>query len=147
MAKSNSFNKRENEKNKAAKRLEKQKRRDERKAGGVGSLDDMIAYVDENGMITSTPPDQQGKKEEINPEDIAVSVPKKEDVENEPLRGRVEYFNVSKGYGFIKDLASAEKYFFHISSAPEDISEGNTVTFELERGTRGMNAVRIVLVK
>lgn len=147
MARPNSFNKRENEKSKAAKRLEKQKRRDERKAGGTSSLDDMIAYVDENGMITSTPPDMQEKKEEINIEDIEISVPKKEDVENEPLRGRVEYFNESKGYGFIKDLAGVDKYFFHISSAPENITEGNIVNFELERGTRGMNAVRIVLSK
>lgn len=147
MARSNSFNKRENEKNKAAKRLDKQKRRDERKASGVSSLDDMIAYVDENGVITDTPPDLQEKKEEINLEDIAVSVPKKEDVEDAPLRGRVEHFNAEKGYGFIKDLSSAEKYFFHISSAPQDISEGKTVTFELERGTRGMNAVRIAETK
>ena len=56
MAKSQTFGKRENEKKKQAKRFEKQKRREERQAGGSSSLDDMIAYVDENGNITDTPP-------------------------------------------------------------------------------------------
>ena len=48
--------------------------------------------------------------------------------------------------GFIKDLGSGEKYFFHITSAPEGITEGDNVTFEIERGTRGMNAVRISII-
>ena len=39
----------------------------------------------------------------------------------------------------------SEKYFFHITNAPAGIAEGDRVTFELERGTRGMNAVRIVI--
>ena len=51
------------------------------------------------------------------------------------------------GYGFIKDLTSGEKYFFHVSSAPAGISEGNTVTFETERSARGMNAINITLTK
>ena len=50
-------------------------------------------------------------------------------------------------YGFIKDLASTEKYFFHISSAPEGIGEGRIVLFELMRGTRGMNAVKIAFAQ
>ena len=115
MAKSQTFGKRENEKKKQAKRLEKQKRREERQAGGSSSLDDMIAYVDENGNITDTPP-QLRPKVEIQLEDIVIATPKKEDIAAEPLKGRVEYYNTEKGYGFIKDLASTEKYFFHISS-------------------------------
>lgn len=142
MAGSQSFGKRENEKKKQAKRLEKQKRKEERQAGGTASPDDMIAYVDENGNITDIPPHMR-EKAEVKLEDVAIATPKKEDVEPEPMRGRVEYFNASKGYGFIKDIATTEKYFFHISSAPSDIAEGNMVTFEIERGTRGMNAVRI----
>jgi cold shock CspA family protein len=143
MAGSQSFGKRENEKKKQAKRLEKQKRKEERLSAGTSSPDDMIAYVDEFGNIVDTPPEQ--RREEVNLEDVAIATPKKEEVEVEPLKGRVEYFNASKGYGFIKDLDSAEKYFFHISAAPPQIAEGNIVTFELERGTRGMNAVGIIL--
>ncbi len=144
MAKSNSFNKREIEKNKQQKRKEKQQKREERKNNPADSFEDMIAYVDENGVITSTPPDLTNKRK-IKIENIAVSTPKKEDMEDPILNGRVEYFNSDKGYGFIKHTGSTDKYFFHISSAPASITDGNMVTFELERGQKGMNAVRITL--
>ena len=106
----------------------------------------MIAYVDANGMITNTPPDMSSKPK-VDAETIAVSVPKKEEQEPVALRGRVEHFNTDKGYGFIKDLDSTEKYFFHISNAPADIAEGALVTFETERGQRGLNAVNIAYAK
>ncbi|MFV0590088.1 MAG: cold-shock protein [Draconibacterium sp.] len=138
-----SFNKKELEKKRAQKRKEKQQRKEERKANsGGGSLDDMIAYVDENGVITTEMPEPE-KKQTISVEDIAISTPKKEDQEEEALKGRVEHFNTDKGYGFIKDLASNEKYFFHISDAFPDIAEGATITFELAKGNRGLNAVNI----
>lgn len=146
MAKPITFNKRENEKKKASKRLEKQKKKEERKASGTSSMDDMIAYVDENGNITSTPPEER-KREEIKLENINVSTPKKEDTGPVINKGRVEHFNPSKGYGFIKDLSSTDKFFFHISSAPENIAEGNMVTFDLERGNKGMNAVNVQIDK
>jgi cold shock CspA family protein len=144
MAKSNSFNKREIEKNKQQKRKEKQQKREDRKNNPADSFEDMIAYVDENGVITSTPPDLTNKRK-IKIENIAVSTPKKEDMDDPILNGRVEYFNPDKGYGFIKHTGSTDKYFFHVSSAPASITEGNMVTFELERGQKGMNAVRITL--
>lgn len=144
MAKSNSFNKREIEKNKQQKRKEKQQKREDRKNNPTDSFDDMIAYVDENGVISSTPPDP-ANKEKVEIEDIMISTPKKEEVEDPILKGRVEYFNPDKGYGFIKHIGGVEKYFFHVSSAPASITEGNMVTFELERGQKGMNAVRIAL--
>lgn len=146
MARVNSFNKRDVEKKKQEKRAEKQKRKEERKANNNPSaFEDMIAYVDENGVITSTPPDKTNKQD-IDAEDIAVSIPKKEEIEDPVLRGRVEYFNPDKGFGFIKNAANTDKYFFHVSNAPDTIAEGNKVTFELERGQKGMNAVRITLL-
>ena len=134
MAKSVTYNKRENEKKKQARRAEKQKKKEDRKLlGKANSFDDMIAYVDENGVITSTPPELNPNKEEIKQEEILTV-----------LKGRVDYFNESKGYGFIKDLGSGEKYFFHVSNNTlTDISETDIVTFELERGLRGMNAINI----
>lgn len=144
-----SFNKRENEKKKQQKRAEKQKRKDERKTSGKSSFDDMIAYVDENGMISSTPPDMQNA-EEVNQEEILISTPKKEagDAEEVEIRqGRVEYFSKSKGYGFIKSLKHADKYFFHISNASGDITEGSLVTYDLERGNKGLNAVNVVPIE
>ena len=90
--------------------------------------------------------DKQKKKEERLSGGIEISAPRQSEIEEEePMSGRVEYFTASKGYGFIKDAAGSEKYFFHITNAPAGIAEGDRVTFELERGTRGMNAVRIVI--
>jgi cold shock CspA family protein len=139
-----SSNKREVSKQKEQKRLEKQKKKEARKVSGKGnSFEDMIAYVDENGVITSTPPDMQNK-EEIDIDSIEVSVPKKTEDESASIfNGRVEHFNDSKGFGFIKDMGSVNKYFFHISEVEGEIKEGDKVVFELAKGTRGMNAVRI----
>ena len=138
MAGSQSFGKRENEKKKRARRLEKQKRREERQAGGPSSFEEMIAYVDENGRIADTLPEKSGR-EEVRPEDVPIATPKRESSVPEMLTGRVEHFNESKGYGFIKDMES--------SSAPPDIAEGHIVAFGTERGTRGMNAVSITRTK
>ena len=146
MAKSVTTDKRENEKKKLARRAEKQKRKEEKKlAPKVNSLDDMIAYVDENCMITSTPPEESVKREEIKQEDIMIATPKKEKEAPTIMRGRIEFFNTSKGFGFIKDLSGTEKYFFHINNVTGDISENDIVTFDLERGMKGMNAVNVRL--
>jgi cold shock CspA family protein len=136
------FGKKEKEKKRLKKRQDKSKRKEERKANpGGGSLDNMIAYVDENGMITDTPPDIT-KKRKIDASTIEISVPKKED--EDPIRtGRVEFFNTAKGYGFIKDLENQEKYFVHVNGLLDQIKESDKVTFELEKGLKGMMAVRV----
>lgn len=142
MARPAVFGKRENEKKKQARRIEKQNRKEEKKLSGkVNNFDDMIAYVDVNGVITSTPPENNCKKEEINHEDIVISTPKQE--APTILKGRVEHLNALKGYGFIKDLSGTDKYFFHVSNVLVDIVENDIVTFDLERGKRGMNAINI----
>ena len=53
------------------------------------------------------------------------------------------FFDTSKGYGFIRDLANEEKYFVHISGTLDEIGENDSVTFELEKGMKGLNAVRV----
>lgn len=144
MAKSVTADKRENEKKKQAKRVEKQKRKEEKKRlPKSSSFDDMIAYVDENGMITSTPPEDNPKREDIKQEEIIIATPKKEKEVQTILKGRIEFFNDSKGYGFIKELAGINKYFFHINNVIDHITEGNIVTFDLERGAKGMNAINV----
>ena len=138
--------KRENEKKRIAKREEKLKRKEEKKLSGkTNSFDDMIAYVDENGMITSTPPAENIKREEINPDDIIISTPKKEEEEAVILKGRIEFFNEGRGFGFIKDLSKVDKYFFHVNNVIDKVTENDIVTFDLERGPKGMNAVNIRL--
>lgn len=145
MAKSMTVGKRENEKKRIAKREEKLKKKESRKLSGTSSFDDMIAYVDENGMITSTPPADNIQKEEISLDEIIIATPKKEEEEPAILRGRVEFFNEARGFGFIKDLSGVEKYFFHVNNVVGTIAENNIVTFDLERGVKGMNAVNICL--
>ena len=76
-----SFNKKEVRNKKEKKRKEKEMKKLTRKDSDKGSFDDMIAYVDENGMITSTPPDPSLKKV-INLEDIEISIPKERSKSN-----------------------------------------------------------------
>lgn len=146
MARSITVDKRENEKKRLAKRAEKQKKKEEKKLSGkTSSFEDMIAYVDENGVISSTPPAENFKKEEIKQEEIQISVPKKEKEEAVVLRGKIDFFNTSKGFGFIKELTYGERYFFHVNNVLSNITEGNIVTFDLERGLKGMNAINVTL--
>ena len=94
------FNKKDVRSKKEKKRKEKEKKRLARKESEKKtSLDDMIAYVDENGMISSTAPDPTKKKKEIELEDIEIGVPVREsDQDLDPIRkGTVSFFNDSKG--------------------------------------------------
>lgn len=143
-----SFNKKEVRRKKEKKRKDKEKKKIEKKEGEKNNLDDMIAYVDKNGVITSTPPDPDDK-DDIKAEDILVSVPNrsKED-ESDPIRkGTLTFFNDSKGYGFIKDSETKESVFVHANNILEEINEGNIVSFEVERGPKGLVAVNVKLVK
>ncbi|GGX04038.1 cold-shock protein [Aquimarina muelleri] len=146
MAKSQqTFNKIEKEKKKLKKREDKQKKKIERKANSNkgNGLDSMIAYVDENGYLTDTPPDPS-KKKKIKAENIEIGVPKREKEEFDPVRkGKVAFFNDSKGYGFINDDETQERYFVHVNGLINEVKENDRVTFELERGQKGMNAVRV----
>jgi hypothetical protein len=97
-----SFNKRDKEKKRLKKRQDKLNKLASRKANPQGGS--MIAYVDENGRITDTPPDPSSRKK-IDADSIQLGVPKRDTEEVNPIRkGRVEFFNQSKGFGFIKEL-------------------------------------------
>lgn len=123
MAKRITSGKREREKLKQTKRQDKQKKKEERLSGGSRSFEDMLAYVDENGVLHTTPQDVK-PKEEIDASQIEISVPRQSDRGGGAESGRVEYFTASKGYGFIKDAAGSEKYFFHITNARRHCRRG-----------------------
>ncbi len=59
--------------------------------------------------------------------------------------GKVKFFNETKGFGFIIDAATGEDVFVHVSGLIDNIREGDTVTFDLQRGKKGMNAVNVKL--
>jgi cold shock CspA family protein len=147
MAKSQvTFNKIEKEKKRLKKRDDKQKKKDARKAEAKENPQGIkFAYVDYNGNLTDTPPDPTMKLK-VDAETIELGIPKKEDRgEEEPTgkEGKVSFFDTSKGFGFILDSINQEKYFVHVSGLLEPIQENDKVTYELERGQKGMNAVRV----
>lgn len=145
MAKSqNSFNKKENEQKRLKKRKDKLQKKEDRKLNsGDGGLDSMIAYVDENGNLSNTPPDPS-KKQIIDVSTIEISVTRREEeVVPTTRNGRVDYFDDSKGFGFIKDVVTQEKFFVHVKGLTENIKEGDMVSFELEKGMKGMNAIKV----
>jgi CspA family cold shock protein len=61
-------------------------------------------------------------------------------------KGKVKFFNNSKGFGFIKDVESNEEYFVHVSGLIDEITEEDDVNFELQQGKRGLNAVNVKLI-
>ena len=137
------FNKKEVRNKKEKKRLE---RRDNTKESK--SFDDMIAYVDENGRLSSTPPDP-GSRQKVKVEDIEISVPKRAAEKPEDLirKGILTFFNESKGFGFIRDLANQQSVFVHINDIIDPISDNSKVIFEIEMGHKGPKAVRVKLDK
>ena len=142
------FNKKEREKKKLQKRKEKAAKREERREkGSNGDLDSMMAYLDENGNLTDTPPDPNAKVKKIKASDIEIGVPKqvKEDIDAE-RRGRVAFFNDSKGYGFINQDGTQERFFVHATGLKEPIQEGDKVSFLVEKGLKGYNAVEVKLL-
>ena len=149
MAKSQvTINKQEKEKKRLKKRLEKQQKKEERKASSQGGVfESMIAYVDEFGNITDTSP-EPGSKTKVDADSIEVSIPKKgKEVVQSVFTGKVEFFDDRKGFGFIKETDSQDKYFVHANGLLETIKEGDLVSFELERSFKGMNCIQVKKVK
>lgn len=153
MAKSQqTFNKSEKEKKRLKKREEKRKKMEARKAEAKlnGKKGIQFAYVDFNGNLTDTPPDATNRVE-VEVEDIQISVPKTLEGDKEvfdPVRnGSVSFFDHTKGFGFITDSENQEKYFTHVSGLIDEINENDKVSFELEKGMKGMNAVKVTLLK
>ncbi|MDB5273761.1 MAG: comB [Chitinophagaceae bacterium] len=142
------WNKKETEKKKQQKKKEKEQKKQERKDNPKSSnIEDMMAYVDEYGNITSTPPDPK-KKIKINEADISIGVARQIATEVDTVRkGTVTFFNESKGYGFIKDSETQESIFVHVNGLEEPIKENNKVTFETENSPKGLNAIKVKLSK
>lgn len=150
MAKSQeSYSKKEKENKKLKKRKEKEEKKLERRANNNKgkSFEEMLTYVDENGNLSSTPPDPQ-KKKVINLEDIQLGARKIEPVDPADLirKGIVSFYNEDKGYGFIKDEKSQDSVFFHVNGLLTPVKERDRVTFEVEMGQKGLNATKVAVV-
>ncbi|TWO32999.1 cold shock domain-containing protein [Seonamhaeicola sediminis] len=144
------FGKSEREKKRLKKREEKKKKMEARKldAKENGKKGIEFAYVGYDGQLTDTPPDPS-KKIKVKAKTIELGIPKKTEeteVFNPVRKGTVSFFDHSKGFGFIIDSETQEKFFTHVSGLIDEISEANKVLFELEKGQKGMNAVRVKLL-
>ncbi|WP_426277015.1 cold shock domain-containing protein [Chryseobacterium sp. S-02] len=141
-----SFSKKENFKKKQQKLKEKALRREERKENNDKgkSLDEMFMYVDANGQLTSTPPDQD-QREEINLDNIQLGAAPIE--AEEVLKTGIVTFLSEKGYGFITEDKTKENIFFHNNNCIDQIKKGNKVSFEKEKSPKGFSATEIRLVK
>jgi cold shock CspA family protein len=140
------FNKKEVRSKKEKKRKDKEQRRIEKKDEvKTSNLEDMLMYVDENGNLTSMPPDPTKKKKVIKLEDVEISVPKRDSMEdaNPERKGVVTYFNDGKGYGFIKDSETQQSVFVHVNNINVELKENNMVTYEVEMGPKGATAVNV----
>lgn len=60
--------------------------------------------------------------------------------------GTVKFFNNDKGYGFITSNETGEDIFVHHSGLIDEINEDDKVSYNEERGKKGMNAVNVTLV-
>lgn len=138
--------KREREKKKRQKKQQKAEKKLERKQNNDKGkdLDDMMAYIDEYGNISDTPPDPDSKVE-IELDDIQLGAAPVD--ANTTRKGVVTFFNHDKGYGFINDLRSQESVFVHINELIEPVDEKDKVNFETAKGPKGLMAVNVTKIK
>lgn len=143
MAKSKeTYNKRSKEQQRLKRRQDKQQKMEERKQGEKKkSLDDMLAYIDENGNISETPPDPR-KKVTYNLEEIQIGIPAG-NMRDDSRSGTVNFLNEEKGFGFILEDGSKEKIFLHVSNLLEPVQLNDKVEYETQHGDRGLVAINI----
>ncbi|PWG78553.1 cold shock domain-containing protein [Pararcticibacter amylolyticus] len=146
MGRSNeTFNKKEKEKKRLKKQQDKKAKAENRKANSDKgkSLEDMMAYVDENGNLTTTFTEFMAPKP-VDLDDIAVAIPKQvQRPKDAPNTGVINFYNTAKGFGFIRDSETKEDVFFHVNSLTYEAKENDKVTFTTERGPRGLQAVGV----
>ena len=60
--------------------------------------------------------------------------------------GTVKFFNETKGFGFVQESESNKEYFVHVSGLIDEIRQNDKITFELQEGKKGLNAVNVRVV-
>jgi len=61
--------------------------------------------------------------------------------------GTVKFFNETKGFGFITPSNGGADVFVHSTGLISNIRENDTVTYEVENGKKGLNAVNVQVVR
>lgn len=135
------FNKKEREKKLMQKRQEKQEKREQNKLNNSKgkSLEDMFAYVDENGNISSTPPT---KKYEFKEEDLV----RPETPADEFKFGKVSYYNETGRYGFIRDNETRETVYFNDKLTNITLVLNQKVKYKSIRGKQGEQVSEVEVI-
>ena len=60
-------------------------------------------------------------------------------------KGKVKFFNTSKGFGFIQDMETGQDIFVHATGLTTEVREGDMVVFDVTQGKKGLNAVNVKL--
>ena len=133
-----STSKKEKNKKKALKKIEKLNKRESRKEfNNKGkSLEEMIVYVDVLGNFTNVPPHLQNQEEDLLNNDRLAD-------KEVFLNGVVDNYNDAKGFGFIKILDTTDKVFFHFKECKELLKVGDNVSFKKVMSEKGFRAVQI----
>ena len=61
-------------------------------------------------------------------------------------KGTVKFFNYSKGFGFITPDDGSKDLFVHVSGLTDEIREGDKVSFSVQEGQKGLNAVNVAVI-
>ena len=107
----------------------------------------MMAYLDEDGNLSSTPPDPRKKKKEILADQIQLNPPRSIEQVVIDRTGAVKEYFTAKGYGFITDSLTKEDVFFHQTDLIEAIIVGAKVSFTMLRNQKGLSATQIKKVQ
>ena len=142
------YNKKEREKKRRKRKQDKVERRQQRKLekeqSGKLDFQDQLSYIDENGNLSSSPPDPTKQRTKIKAEDIVLGVPPKEK-EELPKRGKgtVDFFDDNKYFGFIIDTGTQERIFVHMNDLEAAVSEGDSVEYDVEQTFKGLKAINV----
>jgi CspA family cold shock protein len=60
--------------------------------------------------------------------------------------GTVKFFNETKGFGFIKPADGSADVFVHVSGLIDEIRENDKVSYEVQNGKKGINAVNVKVI-
>jgi cold shock CspA family protein len=141
------FTKKEREKQRVKKQQEKKEKMAERKLNKEKgkSLDDMMAYLDENGNLTDRPLDPR-KKKVYSQEEISMGIANSGgQVPEAPRSGVVTFFSEGKGFGFINDTESRMRIFFHVNNIKSQVKENDKVTFTIGKSPKGPVALDVTI--
>ena len=60
--------------------------------------------------------------------------------------GTIKFFNEAKGFGFITPNDGGQDVFVHVTGLSEQVRENDRVTYSVENGKKGPNAVNVKVI-